>query len=150
MQNLLVLGCLLAFLATNNVFAGNAELFEIDRDFIKMEFQELNELEGFVMANSGMSFNDLMKSGYAHAINLTTLSPLGASFAFKNGGPLGIPSFLWGCAFGVVGILVVYLVTEEKDQAMKSLWGCVTGTVVWTIAYVAYVAWIIDSTDSGI
>ena len=40
-------------------------------------------------------------------------------------GPVDIPSFIWGCVAGPVGVLVVYLVTEDNDETKKALLGCI-------------------------
>jgi len=49
--------------------------------------------------------------------------------------PLGIPSFLWGFILGVIGILIVYLITENGDETKKALWGCLAFTVLWVVLY---------------
>ena len=52
---------------------------------------------------------------------------------------LGIPSFLWGCGLGVVGILVVYIVSDEdKVETKKALWGCLAWTAVVVVADVIW------------
>ncbi len=62
-----------------------------------------------------------------------------------EGPPLGIPSFLWGCCLGVIGILLVYVLTDgDRDQTKKALWGCVVGSlsgcVLWGLWYVLIAA----------
>ena len=53
-----------------------------------------------------------------------------------------IASFLWGCAFGWVGLLIVYLVTDnDKEQTKKALWGCLANGV----AIVVYATIIFNS-----
>ncbi len=49
--------------------------------------------------------------------------------------PLGIPSFIWGFCLGVVGILIVYLTTEDTEEAKKALLGCVIANALWLILY---------------
>lgn len=52
---------------------------------------------------------------------------------------LGIPSFLWGCGLGVVGLLVVYIVSDEdKVETKKAMWGCITSTAVVTVINVIW------------
>jgi cytochrome c biogenesis protein CcdA len=51
--------------------------------------------------------------------------------------PLGIPSFLWGCILGVVGILLVYILTDgDKAETKKALWGMLVWIGVWVVLYV--------------
>ncbi len=51
--------------------------------------------------------------------------------------PLGIPSFLWGCILGVIGILLVYILTDgDKLETKKALWGMLVWVGVWVILYV--------------
>jgi len=60
---------------------------------------------------------------------------------------LGIPGFWWGCVLGPVGILVVYLVTEnDKPEVKKALYGCLVSTGIWVIFEVI---WIVALGNAG-
>jgi len=57
-----------------------------------------------------------------------------------------LPAFWWGCFLGWVGILIVYLVTEDRDQTRSALWGCIVnglfGCVIYAFAILIYgAAW---------
>jgi len=45
-----------------------------------------------------------------------------------------------GCVFGWVGLLVVYLVLENKVKTKKALTGCVVSTVVGVVFYIVVIA----------
>ncbi len=63
-----------------------------------------------------------------------------------DGPPFGIPSFLWGCCFGLLGVLFVYLMTDNnKEEAQKALIGCVVGGLASTLFYVAYVLLVVST-----
>ncbi len=99
-------------------------------------FAEINDLTQFVAENEGVTYTDLEKD------NSELISKVSASaFLSMQQDPdelaLGIPSFLWGCVFGIIGVLVVYIMTDEnKEQTKKAFWGCVTSTAIWTVLYV--------------
>jgi zinc transporter ZupT len=72
-------------------------------------------------------------------VSSTTTLPLSSSASDELA--LGIPSFLWGCVFGIVGVLVVYLMTDEnKDQTKKAFFGCIAGSLIGTVLYVVVFA----------
>lgn len=105
--------------------------FELNVVELNSAMQDLNELEVYLDQNQNVTFDDLEKSGSVLAVDLDSNSvPAG------NNGPLGIPSFLWGCVFGAVGILLVYLISEkDMDETKKALWGCVASTAVVAVIY---------------
>lgn len=121
----------------------DASVFSFDEEVLLAELSELNELSLYVEANEGITFSDLEAEGNLLIANIeATATPMGMA---GSGGepPLGIPSFLWGCVFGVVGLLVVYIMTDsDMDETKKALWGCVASTAVAAVAYmVLWGAW---------
>ena len=103
-------------------------------------FAEVSALDQYLNANDGKTFADVSKdnSTILNGVSSTTSLPLTAPG--KDETALGIPSFLWGCALGWVGMLIVYLVTESKDQTKKALWGCLVGTAIEVAVYVVLIA----------
>ena len=67
---------------------------------------------------------------------LAFLSYENPNFAM-NDGPLGVPSFFLGCTFNVVGMLVVYLATDSKEEVRKSLLGVIAQTVIGIVIITA-------------
>ncbi len=121
---------------TVQVQAGNADLFSYDKAAIETEFADLQTLEDYVYNHQSTTLTDLLASGSALVANLNLMgsNPFGPSLAFDDP-PLGIPSFIWGCVFGVAGLAVVYFVTEDDEETKKALWGCITSTVVGVVFY---------------
>jgi hypothetical protein len=103
-------------------------------------FDEVLALDQYLSANYGKTFADISKedSSLLNGVSSTTSLPLTSSN--KDNTALGIPSFLWGCVLGWVGMLIVYLVTENKDETKKALWGCLISTAVSVGLYVVLIA----------
>jgi hypothetical protein len=121
MKKLILLAVAMLLVVSSNTFASNADLFSYDEQSMTEMFADLNELEAYVASNNDVS---------AAALN---------PFGFLGEPPLGVPSFLWGCVFGVVGLAIVYFVAEDPVETKKALWGCVTSSVVGILFY--FVLW---------
>lgn len=111
-------------------------VFDLNEDALNAAMQDLNELDNYLAQNQGMTFDDLKDSGSELIMNVSnSVTPMG--LAQDDEAPLGIPAFLWGCVLGWVGLLVVYLVTDQdKTQTHKALMGCLVGTGVEVVLYV--------------
>jgi len=145
MKKLLVF-VLLVFFASFSTFANDADLFNLDYNAVQAEFTQLNQLGDMITANADLTYSTL-KLTNENLVTSLKLVAEGALSSKASGEPvLGIPSFLWGCAFGVAGLVVVYIATEQdKAETKKALWGCVTSTVVWTVVYVIYYAAVLST-----
>lgn len=142
----------ITLLASQNfsVYAGTSSsvtfdesVFSYDEELLFAELEGLNELDAYVEANEGVTFSDLENEGSLLIADINnSAAPMGMAEG-EGEPPLGIPSFLWGCVFGVVGLLVVYIMTDnDKEEAKKALWGCVASTVVSVVLYmVLWGAW---------
>ncbi|MCD4695325.1 MAG: hypothetical protein K8S16_03705 [Bacteroidales bacterium] len=120
-------------------YAGKASLFTFNEGKIKSELAEVNALENYLLQNDNMTYTDLLAGNNPFARNLSFGNEGFMGFSSYEP-PLGIPSFLWGFCFGGIGILIVYVITEEKEETMKALWGCVASGVIWTVLYFAVFA----------
>jgi len=125
--------------------ASVSDLFEIDDAALSEEFASLTQLETIVVGHSDLTFeslktehSDLMKSIHLQS----DLSNGLLGFYFEP--PLGIPSVVWGFCLGIVGLAVVYLITEDKEETKKALWGCVASGVLSAAIYVVYFVWILS------
>jgi hypothetical protein len=143
MKKLLLTLCIGSFI-TLFASANNADLFSYDADEVNQELVQLQNLEDYVSVNPGITLTNLQAEDNDLVANLDlNLNNLGG-FPFAGGEPpLGIPSFLWGCVFGVVGVALVYFLTDEdKAETKKALIGCVVAglsyTVFWVIYYLAW------------
>jgi hypothetical protein len=64
-------------------------------------------------------------------ISLESTLPLLSDDVETKTPPMGIPSFLWGCAFGLTGMIIVYLLTDRnKMEVKKAFDGCVVSYIV--------------------
>jgi hypothetical protein len=114
----------------------SADLFKFDYAEVVENLTEVATLESFVNANEGVTFSQLEQSNSDLIDNIEGV----ASFAAAAGdGPAGIPSFWWGCILGIIGILIVYLITEDSDETKSALYGCIVGTVAGAVIYLIIV-----------
>ncbi len=133
-----LLSLLLVFFAGFTLLANDADLFKLDYNAVEAEFSQLNQLADMVKSNSDMTYSALKleHGNLIESMNLVSESSLPSDT--KNP-VLGIPSFLWGCGLGIVGILVVYIVSDEdKAETKKTLWGCLTWTAVVVVVDVVW------------
>lgn len=116
--------------------------FSFDEEMLFAELEELNELDAYVETKENVTFSDLEKEGSLLIANMdNAAAPMGTADGEEP--PLGIPSFLWGCVFGVLGLLIVYIMTDsDMDETKKAMWGCIASTAVGVILYmVLWGAW---------
>lgn len=127
----LFLGLTVAFFS--QVKANDADLFNYDRNVVENAVSALTSLENYVSQNPTITVDQLKTSSLMVNGLIATSSP----FGMFGEPPLGIPSFLWGCVFGVIGVVIVYIATDnDKAETKKALWGCVTSTAVGILFYV--------------
>jgi len=132
-----------------SAFASNADLFELDYSSVDQEFTELNSLAEMVEANPDLTYSTLSVTD-AGLVESMSLMPNAAMPLARGNAVLGIPSFWWGCALGLVGVGVVYFLTDQdSEEAKKALWGCLVGTVGGTILYFVLVAGAFASAAAG-
>jgi hypothetical protein len=142
MKKLLLVICAGAFLS---VFANanNADLFSYDQNQVTQELSQLQALENYVSANPDISLASLQTENNSLVANLNLAMNSIDGFALSGEPPLGISSFLWGCVFNLVGVAIVYFMTEQdKDETKKAFMGCLVSTgiwVVWEILWYAFV-----------
>ncbi len=138
LKSLLLLG---VFVVTSvAAFAGNASLFSYDKNAVHRSMKNVSAVENYVNSNEGVTLTTMNAEGteLATAANLSTSSSLSSSMF---DGPAGIPSFLWGCVLGWIGILIVYLVTQDSDETKKALYGCLIG---WGVGFLLYLLfWVV-------
>jgi hypothetical protein len=128
----------LVFFAGFTLLANDADLFNLDYNAVKAEFSQLDQLATMVTSNSELTYSNLMltNSNLVASLRLVpeSLLPTG-----EKNPVLGIPSFLWGCGLGVVGMLVVYIISDQdKVETKKAMWGCISWTAVVVIVDVIW------------
>lgn len=111
----------------------------LDLHQLDLVMNDLNQLDNYLNQHNELTFQDLQDAG-SELISNVSDSPSPSGMGSNGELPLGISGFWWGCILGVVGMLIVYLVTDnDKVQVKKSLYGCLIGSLfglgIYTIAW---------------
>lgn len=135
MKKLFLALCVSVF-ALGSVMANDSELFTYDKAKVQQAVSDMSQVEQMISQNPNVTVDDLMAQGKLNAsFDASASSPFSTMEP-----PLGIPSFLWGCIFGIVGLAIVYFVSEDSEETKKALWGCVVGTLVSVVAWFVFAA----------
>ena len=136
MKKLFISLCM-AIAVLAQVKANDAELFSYNKNAVETAMSALNSIEASVAQNPALTVNDLAKTG----VLLNNFSVNANPFAMAGDNPLGIPPFVWGFCLLGLGVVIVYIATDnDKDKAIKALWGCLAGAVVWVVIEVIIAA----------
>lgn len=105
--------------------------FSFDESLLDPSMDRLTDLEAYVWENPGTSLSELQANKHPivegmNLVDTASQSPMGIA----GDGPAGLPSFLWGFCLGAIGILIVWLVTEDNDELKKSLMGCLVSSLI--------------------
>lgn len=153
-----LLSILFAFVAFN-LFATTPEnvapegnVFNDNLSAMEQEFSGINALEQEV-TNRQVTYSDLASENSSLINAVEANQDLGASLLGAKGddAALGIPGFWWGCVLGLLGVLVVYLVVDDrakKEQTKKALIGCLVGGAIYVLLYLILVAGVFASAAS--
>ncbi len=118
--------------------------FNLDDKKVNAEFSQLNKLENYVDANANATIADAKVAEIAADVDLDT-----STIDVMKELPANIPAFWWGFCLGWVGLIVVYVVTDnDKDQVKKALKGCIISGLVGLAVYLIVVVGAVAS--SGI
>lgn len=122
-----------------SMYATDSNDFNLDYNAVQSEFKDLNALSNMVTSNPNITYSTLQSTNPSLVTSMN-LSPVANIPAKSSGSPvLGIPSFLWGCVLGLVGMAIVYIVSDQDmDETKKSLWGCLVGSVVGALFYILF------------
>lgn len=112
--------------------------FTLDQDALDVALSELIELDNFLAQNEGVLYADMEAEGNVLISDISDISaPLGMAPASDD--LLGIPAFWWGCVLGWIGLLLVYILTDQNKEETRSAFnGCLVGTAVsvaFTLVY---------------
>lgn len=102
---------------------------------IEEDFAQLNKIETYVN-NNDVTLESL-KAENSDLLNGITISNESSASLLADELPLGIPAFWWGCVLTVLGVILVYVLTDQdKDQTKKALYGCLVTAGLYVIFYV--------------
>lgn len=100
------------------------DVLDFNSALIEAQFSDLDQLEDYVLSNEGITLEEVVAENKGLNVNLD--ADMLNKFAVNADHPVaGIPSFLWGCVLGPVGIAIVHFDAEDKEQTRKAIWGCV-------------------------
>ncbi len=126
MKKLILIASILIFLFAGKTYAGESGLFTYDKSAIEIEMASLNELELYVLSHPGTTLSEMAAAGNPMASSIAEPNSFNAmNLMYEKA--LGIGGFWWGCCLGPAGVLVVYLVAEDKAETKSAIIGC----VVW-------------------
>jgi hypothetical protein len=122
---------LLSFLATTT-FAANTDL-DFQPNEVKDEFGKVNKLEKYLAEHPGVTLEELKQTKPELLEGFDLVANTDTNFAPTKNMPL-VGGFWWGCCLGVVGLALVYFITDhDRDQVRKAFWGCVIATILWGV-----------------
>lgn len=131
---------LLSILALSFTVATAAEPINFDAQNIDAEFEQLNKIEKFVQNNEGTTLDNL-KSQNSELLSNINLEADTASVVAASDLPAGIPAFWWGCVLTILGVVLVYVLTDKDNaQTKKALLGCLVSGglyIIWWIVLAA-------------
>ena len=125
---ILLVGITMIFFAGSS-FAMNPGLFTYDKAAIETEMADLNDLEQYVLNNPSTTLTLLTKEGNPMASSITNPNSY-ASLNLMADRALGIGGFWWGCCLGPAGVLIVYLMADDKSETRSSIIGCVVSSLL--------------------
>jgi len=124
---------LAGLLLSMSVSAKTAGLFRYDHNYVDQALATVNAVDNYVSLHAvsldQLDLDNPMLAGFKAESNLPMASENAA---------LGIPGFWWGLALNWVGIVIVYLMTEDQEETKQALYGCILNTVLWTGCWFLY------------
>lgn len=122
MRKLITTFIIAMFAFSYSGLASNAELFEVDRQALQTEFSDLTEIEAYVLANQGVSLDEMQTNPLIVSMDLNilrTASPMGAMFSIDD---MDWGSFAWGLLCCPIGFFVVGINGDSTQDEKTSYW----------------------------
>jgi len=114
--------------------------FQVNDQEFATEFAQLNALDAYVDANEGVTYSEMGENSLLENVSGTT--DVNGVVNAMGEPPLGIPSFLWGFCFGILGILLVYFISDDRDETRKALIGCAVSVgayfLIWLFVVIIF------------
>ena len=118
-------------LPVSKITADEIDVFQFNEDEIYMQFDDLSELEALV-ATSDITYSELENEKWEliELVNNNNMIPVPISQDNEMKPPV-MSGFLWGCLFGLMGVVVVYVSTDDDSlHRKKAMNGCIVGSIV--------------------
>lgn len=129
-------------ISASTLMAAGADDFKIDKAQVQNEFADLYLLEQNVVDHNFMTLSEMENNNLLSA----DFASMNLSSSMMSESALGIPGFWWGCIFGPLGILVVYLITDnERSQVKSAFTGCIVGSAISVVLYIIYALAIVST-----
>lgn len=107
----------------------NDEL-KLNQSSLEKEFEQLNKIEQYVEANEGITLSEIQAKN-TELLDNVTLTDSTTSFTMASDMPL-LGAFWWGCCLSIVGLALVYFITDnDREQVKSALIGCVISTLLF-------------------
>jgi cytochrome c biogenesis protein CcdA len=131
---------LFSILALSFSMAVAAEPINYDAQNIESEFDKLNKIENFVQNNEGTTLENLKLQNSELLANINIEADT-ASVVASSDLPAGIPAFWWGCVLTILGVVLVYVLTDKDNaQTKKALLGCLVSGGIYIIWWIVVAA----------
>ncbi|MFB0948299.1 MAG: hypothetical protein ACJAVP_003572 [Spirosomataceae bacterium] len=103
--------------------------FELDAATLEAEFSDLDKIESFIEKNDGVTLQELTAERADLLESVILMADTSTVFTTEEMPILG--GFWWGCCLGIVGLALVYFITDnDRDEVKKALIGCVISSLV--------------------
>ena len=117
-----------------NVFAfanTSTESLNLDQKVIDSEFKQLDKVEAYVQQHEGITLDELQNSNATVIENVSIEKSSAADITKINKNMPIVGGFWWGCLLGVIGLALVYFISDNDSQEVKAaLWGCLISTIL--------------------
>jgi hypothetical protein len=111
-------------------FAKENENFKFKETEISETFDRIDALEQYIIANPTQSAASIVAEKPNLIDESIDLSPTNVLDTQRDL-PLVSP-FWWGCCLGVIGLIVVYVITDnDRGQVKSAFWGCLISTLLF-------------------
>lgn len=108
---------------TSIIQAKTTELFDLDREKLTIEMEQLNKLENFVIQNNNASLAEIMQQNSFLLKNQNSENSLKLTY---DDGPLGMSAFALGCCLGPIGLAVLLSSDSASgEEIAQGFFGCV-------------------------
>lgn len=121
-----------SFFISLGVFANSTDL-KIEKTELEKEFSSVSSLELYLASHPDANLETIKAENPQLLENLNLDANVSTTVAPMKDMPL-VGSFWWGCCLGVIGLALVYFITDKDKQEVKSaFWGCLIATIIWGV-----------------